>query len=161
MSVIVTSIQLLSITLSRYGFNSVGHSVVASHLNKWMKNRIPDKQLGVNLGKNKDSSDAAKDYIQGVQELGRYSDYLVINVSSPNTPGLRKMQGREELSQLLDKVVCERDKLHPHRPPLLVKIAPDLSMEDKEDIAAVVSRKKVTTFPLYQLHILPNHAGRS
>ena len=118
-------------------------------MNQWLNKRIPDKQLGVNLGKNKESADTAKDYILGVQELGRYSDYLVVNVSSPNTPGLRKMQGREELGQLLDKVVCERDKLCPHRPPLLVKIAPDLSMEDKEDIAAVVTRKKVTTLYHY------------
>lgn len=112
---------------------------------QWKDNRIQDKQLGVNLGKNKESIDAAQDYVLGVRKLGPYSDYLVINVSSPNTPGLRKMQGREELAQLLDAVVNERDHLSPHKPPLLVKIAPDLSTEDKEDIAAVVMRKKVRT----------------
>ena len=60
--------------------------------------------LGVNLGKNKDSMDAAEDYVQGVRRLGKFADYLVVNVSSPNTPGLRDMQGRQQLAELLDKV---------------------------------------------------------
>lgn len=62
------------------------------------------KHLGVSLGKNKDSVDAAGDYVQGVRALGGQADYIVINVSSPNTPGLRDMQGRQQLAQLLDKV---------------------------------------------------------
>ena len=63
-----------------------------------------DKHLGVNLGKNKDSSDTAADYIEGIRTLGEHADYIVINVSSPNTPGLRDMQGRQQLAELLDKV---------------------------------------------------------
>ena len=98
--------------------------------------------LGVNLGKNKTSTDAIADYVKGVRELGCFADYIVINVSSPNTPGLRSMQKRKQLEELIDKVMAERDCLV-NRPPLLVKIAPDLSDDDKEDIAAVICRRNV------------------
>ncbi|RDY03111.1 Dihydroorotate dehydrogenase (quinone), mitochondrial [Mucuna pruriens] len=109
--------------------------------------------LGVNLGKNKTSEDAAADYVQGVHTLSQYADYLffmekgkdgnsamgrVINVSSPNTPGLRMLQGRKQLKDLVKKAA--RDEMQwgeEGPPPLLVKIAPDLSKEDLEDIAAV------------------------
>ncbi|GKU90891.1 hypothetical protein SLEP1_g4835 [Rubroshorea leprosula] len=96
--------------------------------------------LGVNLGKNKTSEDAAADYVQGVHTLSQYADYLVINVSSPNTPGLRMLQGRKQLKDLVKKVQAARDEMQwgeEGPPPLLVKIAPDLSREDLEDIAAV------------------------
>ena len=69
-----------------------------------MKKMKPNGILGVNLGKNKTSEDAVNDYVQGVLKLSQYASYLVINVSSPNTPGLRRMQGREALSMLLEKV---------------------------------------------------------
>ena len=61
--------------------------------------------LGVNLGKNKTTEDAIDDYVRGVRKFGDVADYLVINVSSPNTPGLRAMQGRRQLQQLVDKVI--------------------------------------------------------
>ncbi|CAD6261768.1 unnamed protein product [Miscanthus lutarioriparius] len=96
--------------------------------------------LGVNLGKNKTSEDAAADYVQGVHTLSQYADYLVINISSPNTPGLRKLQGRKQLKDLVKKVQAARDEMQwaeDGPPPLLVKIAPDLSKQDLEDIAAV------------------------
>ncbi|XVF01751.1 hypothetical protein REPUB_Repub04eG0116000 [Reevesia pubescens] len=96
--------------------------------------------LGVNLGKNKTSDDAAADYVQGVHTLSQFADYLVINVSSPNTPGLRMLQGRKHLKDLVKKVQAARDEMQwgeEGPPPLLVKIAPDLSKEDLEDIAAV------------------------
>ncbi|CAL1376961.1 unnamed protein product [Linum trigynum] len=96
--------------------------------------------LGVNLGKNKESEDAASDYVQGVHTLSQYADYLVINVSSPNTPGLRTLQGRKQLKDLVKKIQAARDEMQwgeEGPPPLLVKIAPDLSKEDLEDIAAV------------------------
>lgn len=68
------------------------------------KPAFQNKILGINLGKNKISPEATQDYVRGVCELGGLADYIVINVSSPNTPGLRDMQGRELLEQLLDKV---------------------------------------------------------
>ena len=66
--------------------------------------QLKHKHIGINLGKNKNSIDAVDDYVQGIECLGPFADYIVINVSSPNTPGLRDMQGRKELAQLLDRV---------------------------------------------------------
>ena len=78
-----------------------------------------------------------QDYTVGVRELGPYADYLVINVSSPNTPGLRSLQQREPLQNLLSSTLSARDEFAAHA-PLFVKLAPDLSLEEMEDVAAVV-----------------------
>lgn len=78
-----------------------------------------------------------QDYTVGVRELGPYADYLVINVSSPNTPGLRSLQQREPLQNLLSSTISARDEFAAHA-PLFVKLAPDLSLEEMEDVAAVV-----------------------
>ncbi|KND04856.1 dihydroorotate oxidase [Spizellomyces punctatus DAOM BR117] len=97
------------------------------------------KMLGVNLGKNKlSSAESNEDYIRGVKDLGAYADYLVVNISSPNTPGLRALQRREPIEKLMQEVQSARDESLPHHPPLLVKIAPDLNDQEIEDIAAVV-----------------------
>lgn len=97
------------IPCTRYGFNSHGHKVAQDRLKEWrkkqsMKQRYNDKHVGVNLGKNKSSLDSVNDYVQGIECLGPFADYIVINVSSPNTPGLRDMQRREQLAQLLNRV---------------------------------------------------------
>ncbi|KAL4638324.1 dihydroorotate dehydrogenase (quinone), mitochondrial isoform X1 [Castanea sativa] len=147
--------------INRCGFNSEGIVAVAKRLGAQHGKRKLDETsrnpssstdevkhggkagpgiLGVNLGKNKTSEDAAADYVQGVHTLSQYADYLVINVSSPNTPGLRVLQGRKQLKDLVKKVQAARDEMQwgeEGPPPLLVKIAPDLSKEDLEDIAAV------------------------
>jgi dihydroorotate dehydrogenase len=110
---------------------------------EWAWHRImtppPPKQgiLGVNLGKNKDSNDEIGDYTTGIRKLGPYADYLVINVSSPNTPGLRSLQQREPLYSLLTSTVKARDDYAPHA-SLYVKIAPDLDLAEMEDVAAVL-----------------------
>lgn len=147
--------------INRCGFNSEGIVVVAKRLGaQHGKRKMEDTSssslssnnevkhggkagpgiLGVNIGKNKISEDAAADYVQGVHTLSQYADYLVINISSPNTPGLRKLQGRKQLKDLVKKVQAARDEMQwaeDGPPPLLVKIAPDLSKQDLEDIAAV------------------------
>lgn len=147
--------------INRCGFNSEGIVAVAKRLGAQHGKRKLDETsststnsnnevkhggkagpgiLGVNLGKNKTSEDAAADYVQGVHTLSQFADYLVINVSSPNTPGLRMLQGRKQLKDLVKKVQAARDEMQwgeEGPPPLLVKIAPDLSKEDLEDIAAV------------------------
>ena len=90
----------------RYGFNSHGHKVVRTRLASWSQARrkLEGKQLGVSLGKNKETENAVEDYVKGVRMLGEFADYIVVNVSSPNTPGLRDMQRREQLARLLDTV---------------------------------------------------------
>ncbi|XP_056318915.1 dihydroorotate dehydrogenase (quinone), mitochondrial isoform X2 [Danio aesculapii] len=128
--------------INRYGFNSCGLSAVHERLKarEHVQSELTKgKPLGINLGKNKLSPDAVSDYVEGVRTLGPLADYLVVNVSSPNTPGLRDLQGKEELRHLLDKVLKERDSLRSeNRLPVLVKIAPDLTTQDKQDIAEVI-----------------------
>ncbi|XP_015223413.2 dihydroorotate dehydrogenase (quinone), mitochondrial [Lepisosteus oculatus] len=130
--------------INRYGFNSCGHAAVQERLKARKASQIEltkaGQPLGINLGKNKLSRDAASDYLEGVRTLGPLADYLVVNVSSPNTPGLRDLQGKAELRHLLDRVLKVRDALQREpRPPVLVKIAPDLSPRDKQDIAEVIT----------------------
>ncbi|XP_078482842.1 dihydroorotate dehydrogenase (quinone), mitochondrial-like [Ciona intestinalis] len=127
------------VVINRYGFNSCGHDVAAARLDKHMKGRIV---LGINLGKNKESFDFTKDYTDGVTKLGKYADYIVINVSSPNTPGLRSLQGRQKLQDLCTNVVAVKEGL-PNKPSILVKIAPDLTEDDKQDIAHALLQSKV------------------
>lgn len=119
--------------INRMGFNNQGAQKVAGRLARRRSAGI----VGVNLGKNKTTEDAAADYEKGLRILGPLSDYLVINVSSPNTPGLRALQGRAALEDLVGRA---RRSLHelPSPPPLLLKIAPDLGEEDLNDIAEVV-----------------------
>ncbi|WP_428682525.1 quinone-dependent dihydroorotate dehydrogenase [Reyranella sp.] len=90
--------------------------------------------VGVNVGANKDSVDRAADYVTGCVALAPYADYLVCNVSSPNTPGLRNLQGRTELAGLLKRV---QDAIAAKPVPLVVKIAPDATDEDLDDIVFV------------------------
>jgi len=106
----------------------------------------PRGLLGVNLGKNKESADASVDYVAGVTRLARFADYLVVNVSSPNTPGLRALQGRRELEALLRRVLAARDALDyggAKPPPLLLKLAPDLGEQELVEVAAVALRLRV------------------
>jgi dihydroorotate dehydrogenase len=123
--------------INRYGFNSDGLAGVAPRLTAWhQRRRRRPGVVGANIGCNKNSSDPVADYIAGFYELAPVADYLVINVSSPNTPGLRTMQDREPLTNLLARVLEVRDDLCLKRtPPLLLKIAPDLS---PDDLVAVV-----------------------
>ncbi|MBP6767880.1 MAG: quinone-dependent dihydroorotate dehydrogenase [Reyranella sp.] len=90
--------------------------------------------VGVNIGANKDSVDRAADYVTGCVALAPYADYLVCNVSSPNTPGLRTLQGRTELASLLKRV---QDAIAAKPVPLVVKIAPDATDDDLDDIVFV------------------------
>jgi dihydroorotate dehydrogenase len=122
--------------INRLGFNSAGHAVVAANLAG--RAALRRGIVGVNLGKNRDSAEAEVDYAAGVAALGPHADYLVINVSSPNTPGLRALQEPAALCRLIDAVAAARQQALPARPPpLLLKIAPDLTAADRQDIAEV------------------------
>jgi dihydroorotate dehydrogenase len=126
--------------INRLGFNNDGLDAVARRLNgRWRGDKRAGKRgiVGANVGPNRDSADPAADCATGVRVLAPLVDYLVINVSSPNTPGLRDLQGRKALAALLSAVARARSEAAA-QPPLLVKIAPDLSEADCRDIADVV-----------------------
>jgi dihydroorotate dehydrogenase len=119
--------------LNRLGFNNEGADAVAPRLRH--SRRTP---VGVNIGKTKAIPDehAIDDYVKGAERLGPMADYLVVNVSSPNTPGLRDLQSVERLRPLLGAVRAAMDRASPgKRVPLLVKIAPDLADADVDAVA--------------------------
>jgi dihydroorotate dehydrogenase len=123
--------------INRYGFNNVGFARARARLA-----RRPAGLVGVNIGANKDSSLRAADYVLGVETFAPLADYIAINVSSPNTPGLRDLQRREALDDLVARVVAARDQTAPRR-PILVKIAPDLDATGLDDIIAVALARRV------------------
>ncbi|HEY6335606.1 MAG TPA: quinone-dependent dihydroorotate dehydrogenase [Alphaproteobacteria bacterium] len=120
--------------INRLGFNNEGLDTVGRRLALRGRGGI----VGANLGKNKDSVDAEADYRLGVAALAEHADYLVVNVSSPNTPGLRALQGKEPLDALIAAVQAARaNATGTNRPPILLKIAPDMTADDCRDIASV------------------------
>lgn len=123
--------------INRMGFNSEGHGAAIARLQQRDRFR---GIVGVNLGKNKLTEDAAADYEIGARNFAKLADFLVINVSSPNTPGLRALQGADVLRELLRRTKSALSDACGGgvKPPLLLKIAPDLTDEDKTDIAHVV-----------------------
>ena len=135
--------------INRYGFNSDGADTVKQRLTQRQNQQrnsqssSPDARsriIGINFGKNKLSESAVDDYTRCVEHLGSFADYIVINVSSPNTVGLRALQSREALQTLLTAAKRARDRLQtPNKPPppLLLKIAPDITDDDCHDIADV------------------------
>jgi dihydroorotate dehydrogenase len=118
--------------INRLGFNSGGLDGVAARLARRRRSGI----VGVNLGKNRDSADAAADYAEGIRRMAGLADYLVVNISSPNTPGLRDLQGRTALASLLRQLLDTRAQAG-SPVPLLLKIAPDLTAAECSDIAEV------------------------
>lgn len=119
--------------INRMGFNNEGHEAAFTRLKG---QRIP-AALGVNIGANKDSTDFVADYVLGVKRFADLADYLTVNVSSPNTPGLRNLQADEALRRLLGEVLAARAKAKT-RVPIFLKIAPDLDEAALDGIAAVV-----------------------
>jgi dihydroorotate dehydrogenase len=121
--------------INRFGFNSCGIAPFASNL---AKRRGRPGIVGANVGKNRDTTDGAADYIAGIEAVGALADYLVVNISSPNTPGLRALQARAQIEELLSRVQGFRHSgAAGLRPPLLVKIGPDLEESEVRDIAEV------------------------
>jgi dihydroorotate dehydrogenase len=118
--------------VNRMGFNSVGLDVVSERLAR--RHGRPGI-VGLNLGMNRDGA-AAADYEEGIRRASGLAHYIVVNISSPNTPGLRELQRRTALAALLDRLRRRRDETAPGM-PLLVKIAPDLATGEREDIAEV------------------------
>ncbi|KAI0310314.1 hypothetical protein OF83DRAFT_884011 [Amylostereum chailletii] len=142
--------------INRYGFPSDGHTSVLTRLRARLPAfptpaqetsaaLRPERLLAVNLGKNKTSAlDSPEDFVAGVKAFAPYADVLVVNVSSPNTPGLRGLQQRDLLQSLLDSVTTARDQVSSSsptspRPKLVLKIAPDLSESELADVGAAVT----------------------
>jgi dihydroorotate dehydrogenase len=117
--------------INRMGFNNDGHAAALARLVARRRSAGP---VGINLGANKDSSDLIADYVAGIEAFSEVADYLAVNISSPNTPGLRSLQSRAELQPLLARLNEARAQ-QAQRPPMLLKIAPDLRNDELEDIA--------------------------
>jgi dihydroorotate dehydrogenase len=127
--------------INRYGFNNEGFERARARLARRPVG-LAMGVLGVNLGANKDAADRVEDYALGVRTFAALADYLTINVSSPNTPGLRDLQRREALDDLIARVVDARDETEPRR-PLMLKIAPDLDARGLEDIVATALTRRI------------------
>ncbi len=119
--------------INRMGFNNEGHQAAFARLKAFRSRAI----TGVNIGANKDSADFVADYVLGVKCFAGVADYLAINISSPNTPGLRDLQSAEMLRRLLGEVLAERGR-QKIRVPVFLKLAPDLSLKQMDEIAAVI-----------------------
>tara|TARA_R110002012_G_scaffold35788_3_gene101827 strand:- start:103871 stop:104953 length:1083 start_codon:yes stop_codon:yes gene_type:complete len=117
--------------INRLGFNNQGHAEAHARVSGRSREGI----LGINIGANKDTDDRVGDYVAGISRFADVADYFTVNISSPNTPGLRNLQTREALSDLLSRVLAERDA-KTRRIPVFLKIAPDLTEPDLNDIAA-------------------------
>jgi dihydroorotate dehydrogenase len=129
--------------INRLGFNNVGAEAVAARLRKLRERGAwPSIPVGINLGKSKITplAEAVEDYLFSFRLLAPHADYVVLNVSSPNTPGLRSLQEHDALQQLLAAIRRENEAA-PR--PVLVKIAPDLSLPELEQVIAVVEQNGV------------------
>tara|TARA_B100001996_G_scaffold304740_1_gene245705 strand:+ start:548 stop:1579 length:1032 start_codon:yes stop_codon:yes gene_type:complete len=126
--------------INRMGFNNDGVEIISKRL----ENLNVDCIIGANIGKNKDTlnQDAWKDYLFCFKKLFHLVDYFVVNVSSPNTPGLRKLQNKNLLSDLLNNLQKENKK-HKFKKPILLKISPDSSLNEIDDIITVVEKSKI------------------
>ena len=129
--------------VNRMGFNNEGAETVADRLAK--RGRRPGPVLGVNIGKSKvvPEDDAVRDYEKSARLLAPHADYLVVNVSSPNTPGLRNLQAVEKLEPILAAVRATADDVTDGHLPLLVKIAPDLSDDDVLAVADLATELRL------------------
>jgi len=123
--------------INRMGFNNQGQ---AAALERLEKRRRQQGIVGVNIGANKDAADRIADYAAGVRTMAGVADYLTVNISSPNTPGLRALQDKGALDDLLAAV---REARGAAGPPVFLKIAPDLERQDVDDIAEVAIARKM------------------
>jgi dihydroorotate dehydrogenase len=120
--------------INRMGFPNKGVKVFKTNLEKFRSDHpAPSGLVGVNIGMNKDQDNPAADYTLLVRELGTLADYLTVNISSPNTPGLRDLQRRDHLLKLIAPVLNERDKTC--KAPVFVKLSPDMDAAQMEDTA--------------------------
>ncbi|MBC8050781.1 MAG: quinone-dependent dihydroorotate dehydrogenase [Chitinophagales bacterium] len=124
--------------INRLGFNGGGHAAARERLVRRARRGV----VGVNIGANKDAPDPVENYAAGVRAFADCASYLTVNISSPNTPGLRGLQAPEKLDSLLERVLRERDFAKPGL-PVLVKLAPDLDEHALPDILDLVMARSI------------------
>jgi dihydroorotate dehydrogenase len=147
--------------INRMGFNNEGQQAAISRLR-----HIPDTArkgpIGINIGANKDSADRVADYVIGVRNMEALADYLTVNISSPNTPGLRALQDKAALDDLLAQVMAARTR----DTPVFLKVAPDLQPADIDDIVGValsrgIAALIVSNTTISRPALVSRHAGEA
>jgi dihydroorotate dehydrogenase len=128
--------------INRLGFNSQGAAAVLPRL---AARAGRGGIVAVNIGANKESTDRTRDYVSLIEQFAPVASYITVNISSPNTPGLRELQRASAVDDLLTRVVEARDRVAPRAgpTPVLLKIAPDLSLGDLDDIVGVARARKI------------------
>jgi dihydroorotate dehydrogenase len=128
--------------INRLGFNNEGAPVVLARLAARARE---GGVVGVNVGANRDSTDRAEDYVRLIETFAPVASYFTVNVSSPNTPGLRDLQQAGALDDLLARVVAAREAAQPRSgpTPVLLKIAPDLTLAELDDVVGVARKHRV------------------
>jgi dihydroorotate dehydrogenase len=128
--------------INRLGFNSQGADAALKRL---AARSNAGGVVGINVGANKDSPDRVADYVQLMERFAAVASYVTVNISSPNTPGLRNLQQASVLDDLLARVVDARERVAPNAgpTPVLLKIAPDLSLGDLDDVVGIARSRRV------------------
>jgi dihydroorotate dehydrogenase len=124
--------------INRLGFNNAGEAAARARLAA----RTPRGIVGVNIGANRDSADRIADYVRLIGAFAPYASYFTVNISSPNTPGLRDLQQAKVLDELLSRVLEARERAS-RKVPVLLKIAPDLTLGDLDDVVGVARRQRI------------------
>ena len=128
--------------INRLGFNNEGGAVVLARL---AARAGRGGIVGVNIGANRDSPDRAEDYVRLIETFAAVANYFTVNVSSPNTPGLRDLQQASALDDLLARVIDARERVQPRAgpTPVLLKIAPDLTLSNLDDVVGIARKHRV------------------
>ena len=144
--------------INRLGFNNQGHQAALTRLAR----RRGAGVVGVNIGANKDAADRAADYVLGIETFNAVASYFTVNISSPNTPGLRDLQAPAELDKLLARVMAARDALvgagQPRR-PVVVKLAPDVAEQELPAIVERLMAHQVDGIALSNTTLARDHLG--
>mgnify|MGYP001277102457 CR=1 FL=1 len=149
--------------INRMGFNNGGQAEAIERIRCLRHHGLP-VPLGINIGANKDSVDRIADYAKGTAAMAPFADYLTVNISSPNTPGLRALQDRGALEALLDGVAAAQPQ--GAAKPVFLKVAPDLEPDDIDDIVAVALGKGlaaviVSNTTITRPELMSRHAGEA
>jgi dihydroorotate dehydrogenase len=151
--------------INRMGFNNNGADELEKNIIKYKQAHGDNAIIGINIGKNKDSNDANYDYESLFNQFHSHASYIAINISSPNTAGLRDLQNKEHLETLLS-VLANAKKANEFKTPILVKIAPDITWDDLDDIIELSLKYKIdglilTNTTIFRNNLRSNHAAEN